>query len=44
MNRAGYSLYDAQLAVAEAVKRQLDRKSVALIIAECGAGKSVRRS
>lgn len=42
--RAGYSLYDAQLAVAEAVKRQLDRKRVALIIAECGSGKSVRRS
>jgi len=42
--RAGYSLYDAQLAVAEAVKRQLDRKKTALIIAECGSGKSVRRS
>mgnify|MGYP000001742675 FL=1 len=40
MGRAGYSLYDAQLAVAEAVKRQLDRKSVALIIAECGSGKT----
>ena len=40
MNRAGYSLYDAQLAVAEAVKRQLNRKSIALIIAECGAGKT----
>ena len=38
--QAGYSLYDAQLAVAEAVKRQLERKSVALIIAECGSGKS----
>lgn len=38
--RAGYSLYDAQLAVAESVKRQLDRKSIALIIAECGSGKS----
>lgn len=38
--KAGYSLYDAQLAVAEAVKRQLDRKSVALIIAECGSGKT----
>ena len=38
--QAGYSLYDAQLAVAEAVKRQLDRKSVALIIAECGSGKT----
>ena len=38
--KAGYSLYDAQLAVAEAVKRQLDRKGVALIIAECGSGKT----
>ena len=33
MSRVGYSLYDAQLAVAEAVKRQLARKRVALIIA-----------
>lgn len=40
MSRVGYSLYDAQLAVAEAVKRQLDRKSTALIIAECGSGKT----
>ena len=38
--KAGYSLYDAQLAVAEAVKRQLQRGKVALIIAECGAGKT----
>ena len=38
--KAGYSLYDAQLAVSEAVKRQLDRKGVALIIAECGSGKT----
>ena len=37
---AGYSLYDAQLAVAEAVKRQLDRKGVAPIVAECGSGKT----
>lgn len=37
---AGYSLYDAQLAVAEAVKRQLERKRAALIIAECGSGKT----
>ena len=37
---AGYSLYDAQLAVAEAVKRQLDRRRTALIIAECGSGKT----
>ena len=44
MSRVGYSLYDAQLAVAEAVKRQLERKRAALIIAECGSGKSVRRS
>lgn len=39
-SKAGYSLYDAQLAVAEAVKRQLERKGVALIIAECGSGKT----
>ena len=39
-SKAGYSLYDAQLAVAEAVKRQLDRKGAALIIAECGSGKT----
>ncbi len=42
--KAGYSLYDAQLAVAEAVKRQLGRKGVALICAECGTGKSAKRS
>lgn len=40
MQKAGYSLYDAQLAVAEAIKRQLDRKKTALIIAECGSGKT----
>ena len=38
--RTGYSLYDAQLAVAEAVKRQLDRTGTAIIIAECGSGKT----
>ncbi|CUP97215.1 Uncharacterised protein [uncultured Flavonifractor sp.] len=37
---AGYSLYDAQLAVAEAIKRQLERSKVGLIVAECGVGKS----
>ena len=42
--KAGYSLYDAQLAVAEATKRQLERKKIALIVAECGSGKSVTRS
>ena len=38
--RTGYSLYDAQLAVAEAVKRQVERKGTALIVAECGSGKT----
>lgn len=39
-DHAGYSLYDAQLAVAEAVKRQLQRSKVGLIVAECGSGKT----
>ena len=39
-SKVRYSLYDAQLAVAESVKRQLDRKGAALIIAECGSGKT----
>lgn len=38
--KAGYSLYDAQLAVAEAVKRKLSHHKVALIRAECGSGKT----
>lgn len=38
--RAGYSLYDAQLAVAEATKRQLKRTGTAIICAECGSGKT----
>lgn len=37
---AGYSLYDAQLAVAEAVKRQLQKHKCGFIVAECGSGKS----
>lgn len=37
---AGYSLYPAQLAAAESLKRRLDRAKVALIIAECGSGKT----
>lgn len=41
---AGYPLYNAQLAVAEAVKRKLLVSKFAFIVAECGAGKSVRRS
>ena len=37
---AGYPLYDAQLAVAEGIKRQLSHSKVGLIVAECGSGKS----
>lgn len=37
---AGYSLYDAQLAIAEAHKRCLERKKATLCISECGSGKS----
>ena len=36
----GYSLYPAQLAAAEALKRKVDRHEPAIIVAECGAGKS----
>ncbi len=36
----GYSLYPAQLAVAEAVKRRLDKSKVGIIVAECGSGKT----
>ena len=39
-SHTGYSLYDAQLAVAEAVKRQLQRHKSSIIVAECGSGKS----
>lgn len=37
---AGYSLYDAQLAVAESIKRRLEKNKIGLVIAECGSGKS----
>lgn len=37
---AGYSLYNAQLAVTEAVKRRLAEHKSALIVAECGTGKT----
>jgi superfamily II DNA or RNA helicase len=37
---AGYSLYDAQLAIAEAHKRCLERKKATLCISECGSGKT----
>ena len=36
----GYSLYPAQLAVAEALKRRLDKSKVGLVVAECGSGKT----
>ncbi len=36
----GYTLYSAQLAVAEALKRRLDRSKVGLVVAECGSGKT----
>ena len=38
--RAGYSLYPAQLAVAESVKRKLSKGKSAFIVAECGSGKT----
>jgi hypothetical protein len=38
--KAGYSLCDAQLAVAEAVKRQLERHKTCVVVAECGTGKT----
>lgn len=37
---AGYSLYGAQLASAEALRRRLQTARFALLIAECGSGKS----
>lgn len=36
----GYRLYDAQKAVAEAVKRRIATHQPALIVAECGSGKT----
>ena len=37
---AGYSLFDAQLGAAEALKRQLESDKMALLVAECGTGKT----
>ncbi|OQB11866.1 MAG: DEAD/DEAH box helicase [Firmicutes bacterium ADurb.Bin193] len=36
----GYSLYPAQLAVAESLKRRLDKAKIGLVVAECGSGKT----
>lgn len=38
--KAGYSLYDAQLAAVEGVKQKLDQHEPALLVAECGSGKT----
>lgn len=40
MENAGYSLFDAQLGAAEALKRQLEKDKMALLVAECGTGKT----
>ncbi len=37
---AGYPLYDAQLAAAEALKRKILQRQPAIIVAECGSGKT----
>lgn len=37
---AGYSLFDAQLGAAEALKRRLETDRLSLLVAECGTGKS----
>ena len=37
---AGYTLYPAQLAVAESLKRRLDKARVGMVVAECGSGKT----
>lgn len=39
-SNAGYSLYNAQLAVVEAVTRKLKTGKSAFIVAECGSGKT----
>lgn len=39
-SHTGYEFYPAQLAVAESVKRRLNEAKVAMIIAECGSGKT----
>ena len=38
--KAGYPLYDAQLAAAEGLKRKLDQHEPVLLVAECGSGKT----
>lgn len=40
VSHAGYSLFDAQLGAAEALKQQLEQDKMALLVAECGSGKT----
>ena len=40
IDKAGYSLFDAQLGAAEALKRRLEMGKMALLVAECGTGKT----
>lgn len=40
IDHAGYSLFDAQLGAAEALRRQLETSKLAFLVAECGTGKS----
>ena len=36
----GYSLFDAQLAGAEAIKRQLEKEKMTMLVSSCGTGKT----
>ncbi|MDL2248154.1 DEAD/DEAH box helicase family protein [Tyzzerella sp. OttesenSCG-928-J15] len=38
--QAGYNLYDAQLSAVEAVKRSLELNDTAIVVGECGVGKT----
>ncbi len=40
IEHAKYSLFDAQLQAAEAIKRQLETDRMAILVAECGTGKT----
>lgn len=40
IKHTGYSLFDAQLGAAEALRRQLEKNKLALLVAECGTGKT----
>ncbi len=40
IDHAGYSLFDAQLRAAEALKRCMEKDKLAFLVAECGTGKT----